>query len=95
MTGQDYGVMSPQTWRLADLSAKHAFLLNGIGWGSMPLHMIERDLATGALVMLQVEGIPEGGMKLAMSADHPAASPPGPDGEWFIERLKIFLDETA
>ena len=95
MAGQDYGVMSPQTWRLADLSAKHAFLLNGVGWGSMPLHMIERDLATGALVLLNVEDIPEGGLKMAMSAVHPAAAPPGPAGQWFIERLKNFLNETA
>jgi hypothetical protein len=32
------GVMSPLTWRLGDLFAKHAFLLKGLGWGSMPLH---------------------------------------------------------
>ncbi len=32
------GVMSSKTWRLADLFAKHAFLLNGLGWGGMPMH---------------------------------------------------------
>ena len=41
----EYGVMSPTTWRLADLYAKHSFLLSGLGWGSMPLHAVERDLA--------------------------------------------------
>lgn len=89
LKGQDYGVMSPQTWRLADLSAKHAFLLNGVGWGSMPSHMIERDLAAGRLAVLKVEDVPQGGLKLAMSAVHPAAAPPGPAGQWFIERLKL------
>ena len=41
--------MSPTTWRLADLYAKHSFLLSGLGWGSMPLHAVERDLAEGRL----------------------------------------------
>lgn len=95
MAGQDYGVMSPQTWRLADLSAKHAFLLNGVGWGSMPLHMIERDLASGALVVLNVEDVPQGGMKLPMSVIYPTASPPGPAGQWFIERLKLCFNKAA
>ena len=31
--GRDLGVMSPRTWRLADLGAKHAFLRAGLGWG--------------------------------------------------------------
>ena len=35
--GREFGVMSPLTWRLGDLFAKHAFLLKGLGWGSMPL----------------------------------------------------------
>ncbi|MEO6922042.1 MAG: LysR family transcriptional regulator [Collimonas sp.] len=91
MAGKDYGVMSPQTWRLADLSAKHAFLLKGVGWGSMPLHMIERDLAAGALVVLNVGDVPQGGLKLTMCAVYPAAAPPGPAGQWFIERLNHWL----
>src|SRR6202166_4242231 len=34
--GREFGVMSPLTWRLGDLFAKHAFLLRGLGWGGMP-----------------------------------------------------------
>jgi DNA-binding transcriptional LysR family regulator len=34
--GREFGVFSPRTWRLADLGAKHAFLLAGLGWGGMP-----------------------------------------------------------
>src|SRR6267154_275625 len=37
--GRDFGVLSPLTWRLADLGAKHAFLKAALGWGHMPLHM--------------------------------------------------------
>jgi hypothetical protein len=36
--------MSPQTWRPADLFAKHAFFLNGLGWGVMPYHTVKHDI---------------------------------------------------
>ena len=52
--GQDHGVLAVSTWRLADLGAKHAMLLAGLGWGSMPEHMIADDVAAGRLVRLTV-----------------------------------------
>jgi DNA-binding transcriptional LysR family regulator len=45
--GRELGVMSPTTWRLADLGAKHDFILNGLGWGGMPLHVVRKDLEEG------------------------------------------------
>jgi len=86
--GRELGVMSPQTWRLADLFAKHAFLLNGLGWGSMPLHTVKQDIAQRRLVTLSIEDVPPGGLILPMSAAYPTAAPPGPAGRWFVERLK-------
>lgn len=55
--GREFSVLSPRTWRLADLGAKHALLIEGIGWGNMPRHAVEDDLAAGRLVLLSV---PEG-----------------------------------
>lgn len=52
--GRDFSVFSPRSWRLADLGAKHALLREGIGWGSMPRHMIGADLAKGTLVELTI-----------------------------------------
>src|ERR1700733_10428703 len=43
--GREFGVMSTSTWRLADLFATHPFLLNGLGWGGMPMHAVRDDLA--------------------------------------------------
>jgi DNA-binding transcriptional LysR family regulator len=80
--------MAPSTWRLADLFAKHAFLLNGLGWGGMPRHVVEPDLEDGRLVELSIEDVPTGGLSLPMSAVYRASSPPGPAGRWMIERLK-------
>ncbi|MCI4679710.1 LysR family transcriptional regulator [Rhodoblastus acidophilus] len=87
-TELEYSVMSPTTWRLADLYAKHSFLLNGIGWGSMPLHAVERDLAEGRLVRLVTPEIPSAGLIAPMTAVYRTAAPPGPAGRWLIERLK-------
>jgi DNA-binding transcriptional LysR family regulator len=86
--GREFGVMSPSTWRLADLFAKHAFLVAGLGWGGMPLQTVAKDIAEGRLVELSVEDVPPGGLSLPMFAVYRVANPPGPAGRWMIERLK-------
>jgi hypothetical protein len=50
-------VLSPSTWRLADLGAKLAFLRAGLGWGHTRLHMVQTDLAKGTLVKTRFEGL--------------------------------------
>jgi len=87
-SGREFGVMSPFTWRLGDLFAKHAFLLKGLGWGGMPLHAVKQDLLEGRLVKLSVQDMAEESLILPMSAAYPTAKPPGPAGRWLIERLK-------
>jgi DNA-binding transcriptional LysR family regulator len=86
--GREFGVMSPLTWRLGDLFAKHAFLLKGLGWGGMPLHAVRQDLVEGRLVKLSIEDMVEQSLVLPMSAAYLTANPPGPAGRWLIERLK-------
>jgi DNA-binding transcriptional LysR family regulator len=87
--GRDYGVAATRTWRLADLGAKHVMLLAGLGWGSMPLHMVEADLAAGRLARLRPASwdgsaeMPRLGMVLA----HAAGRPLGPAGRWLAARL--------
>lgn len=94
-TGRELGVMSPSTWRLADLFAKQAFLLHGLGWGGMPLHSIQADIASGRLAVLAIEDVPPGGLILPMSAVYPTAAPPGPAGRWLVDRLKSCPGEAA
>jgi DNA-binding transcriptional LysR family regulator len=84
--GRDFGVLSPFTWRLADLGAKHAFLLAGLGWGHMPLHMVKADLDSGALVKIRVAGIPRD-VAMPMSVVFRKDAPPGPAGRAFIAQL--------
>jgi len=85
--GREFSVMSPRSWRLADMGAKHAFLLAGLGWGGMPLEMVARDLREGALVELKLLDAPPR-VQMAMSAAYRADAPPGPAGRWFVEQLK-------
>ncbi len=85
--GVEFGVMSSSTWHLADLFAKHAFLLNGLGWGGMPVHAVQRDIAEGKLVELSIQDVPTGGVIVPMSAIYRTSAPPGPAGRWFIDRL--------
>jgi DNA-binding transcriptional LysR family regulator len=86
--GKDFGVLSPRTWRLADLGAKHAFLRAGLGWGGMPLELVKPDLASGALVRIVAADAPPNGFVLSMHAVYASESPPGIAARWFIDRLK-------
>jgi len=92
--GREFAVLSPRNWRLADLGAKHAFLRAGLGWGGMPHAVVARDLAEGSLVEIAIE---DAGMlaMMPMFATYLVASPPGPAGRWFIERLKRLAAEEA
>lgn len=87
--GRQFGVLAPRAWRLADLGAKHAFLKAGFGWGSMPLWMIQGDLAARRLVELRTERDvwPEGD-QMTMYALHRHDAPSGPAGRWLIEHLR-------
>src|SRR5216683_1351679 len=86
--GKEFGVFSANTWRLADLGAKHAFLRAGLGWGGMPVDAIKRDLVNRSLVKIRIEDVPEGHLVMAMAAVFRTDRPPGPAGRWLIERLK-------
>ena len=85
--GRDFGVLSPLTWRLADLGAKDAFLKAGLGWGHMPLHMVKADLDSGVLVKIRVEAVPRAAV-MPMSVVFRKDAPPGPAGRAFIAQLK-------
>lgn len=86
--GKQFFVFSQSAWHLADLSAKRAFLLSGLGWGGMPLHIVEADLEAGRLVALAIEDVQEAPVR-PIWASYPTAQPPGPAGRWFIDRLKL------
>ncbi|ONG55995.1 hypothetical protein BKE38_07490 [Pseudoroseomonas deserti] len=48
---------SAAIWRVNDMAAKQAALLAGLGWGRLPRHLAEPEIAAGRLVPLAVEAI--------------------------------------
>ena len=92
--GRDFTVASPRTWRLADLGAKLELLREGIGWGNMPLGMVEDDLAHGRLVRLQMSDDIGGPYRL--SAFWRRDDPPGPATKWLLDSLvrRLVLDDS-
>jgi DNA-binding transcriptional LysR family regulator len=82
---RDFGVLSGETWRLADLGAKHALLLAGSGWGFMSEPVVRGDLASERLVRLD---LPEArGGFYPLQAIYRTDNPPGPAAAWMIQRF--------
>ncbi|MFT3964587.1 MAG: LysR family transcriptional regulator [Sphingobium sp.] len=83
--GRDFSVVSSKTWRMADLGAKHALLREGIGWGNMPLAMVEDDLMSGALVRLAMPDLVGGTYRFG--GIWRRDTPPGPAASWLLDQF--------
>jgi DNA-binding transcriptional LysR family regulator len=90
--GRDYGVLSGQTWRLADLGAKHSMLLAGLGWGNMPAHLVEDDIARGRLKIIRPVAFDARATRLVMGGAYRADQQLGPAGQWMIEYLSAVAE---
>src|SRR5260370_32917502 len=82
------GLLFQRVWRLRDLVAMHHFLRAGVGFGMLPLHMVQADLARGALVEIHAEDDPREGTAIGMSAAHLTNKPPGRAGRWVLDPPK-------
>ena len=86
---RDYGVYASRTWRIADLSAKHALLKAGLGFGGMPLHLVSDDLRAGTLVRLELtewEGS-DRPPSVPICVTYREDNPLGPAANWMMEHL--------
>ncbi|MFA7439900.1 MAG: LysR family transcriptional regulator [Sphingomonadaceae bacterium] len=83
--GRDFSVMAAHTWRLADLSVRHALLREGLGWAYMPLPMVADDLAAGRLLRLAITD--SGDVHYDFHAMWRRDTPPGPAAQWLLDRL--------
>ncbi len=87
--GYDKGVHSQRTWRMTDLGLKRTLLLDGIGWGSLPHHLVADDLAAGRLMELRYarwDGY-DGPPRLRAVVVHKRGRPLGPAAAWLRTRL--------
>ena len=84
--GKDFSVIARRTWRMADLCAKHMLLRAGIGWGVMPLAVVQSDVDEGKLVQLNIPEL--AAFDYPLDAIYRADTPPGPAALWLIERFR-------
>lgn len=84
--GREFSVLSPLTWRLGDLGAKHSLLKEGLGWGNMPRDMIAGDLERGRLVELDLPERP--GDRYTLSALWRRDTRLGPATSWLIDSFR-------
>lgn len=91
--GREFSVLSPLTWRLADLGAKHALLKEGIGWGNMPVNAVRGDLESGRLVRLNIPEEP--GASYGLNATWRRDFRPGPATSWLIEALRNQIERCG
>lgn len=70
-----YGVLEGgDQWRVNDFQTKKEIIMQGMGWGSLPEHLIKDELAQGLLAPIHVEGeveLPNIEMRIARLASEP------------------------
>jgi DNA-binding transcriptional LysR family regulator len=87
--GLEFSVLSPLTWRLGDLGAKHSLLKEGLGWGNMPRAMVAGDLAAGTLVELDFPEKPGG--HYTLNALWRRDTRLGPAASWLVDAFRAGL----
>jgi DNA-binding transcriptional LysR family regulator len=85
----DQAVLSPRTWRVADLHTKHMMLRAGLGWGNLPEQLVRDDLRDRKLVVLQPEAWGEDEHTLHLTAVYRSDTRLGPAHRWLLERLAL------
>lgn len=91
--GRDFSVYAAHTWRLGDLDAKHRLLLAGLGWGSMPEHIVEQDIRSGTLLRLALADRTE--LLYTFSLIHRVDCAKGPATQWLVGRFAAAAPRSA
>ncbi|MGA0611979.1 LysR family transcriptional regulator [Caldimonas sp. KR1-144] len=91
--GRDFGVLSPQTWRVSGQDTKRALIFGGVGWGRLPLWSVERDLGAGHLVRVPAAAFGSDGETtepsyVAHRIDHPFGPAARFIRDWLLQHGK-------
>ena len=91
----DQAVLSPRTWRVADLHTKHAMVRAGLGWGNLPEHLVREDLDHGKLVAIRPAVWGEDEHTLYLWAIYRSYRMFGPAHRWLLEAIERHCTEEA
>jgi DNA-binding transcriptional LysR family regulator len=86
----DQAVLSPRTWRVADLHTKHMMLRAGLGWGNLPESVVRDDLVNGALVLIRPASWTDDEHVLPLYAVYRSDRVLGPAHRWLFKALETF-----
>lgn len=87
--GPNYGVVSTRIWKFADLGRRLDFLLAGLGWCRMPLHLVDPFIKAGRLRELNLsDGAVPRAEALPVYAAHMRGRPLGRAGTWLLSDLR-------
>lgn len=84
--------LAREVWRVSDLALRRDMMLRGIGWGTVPRHLVTDDLASGRFVELDLATRPPELMRADLFAIHRADRPPGPAARWLIAEMAVVLE---
>jgi DNA-binding transcriptional LysR family regulator len=84
---REFGVIAAETWRTSDLGAKHAMVRAGLGWGSLPAHLVEPEIAAGRLVPLNMADTGLARRRLVYDLVWKAGVELGPATRWLASQL--------
>ena len=82
--------LSRRTWLVGDQALRRHLLLSGFGWAVMPRHVVDADIKSGVLRVLDLEGYGVPTTETLMAIRDPA-DPPGPATQWLLDALEHAL----
>ncbi|RLB63687.1 MAG: LysR family transcriptional regulator [Deltaproteobacteria bacterium] len=85
----DHGVLSRKSWRVAEAGMKLQLIRAGLGWGNLPLAMVNDDLERGTLVRLVLEEWGSEPLSVPLYSIVRSDAPPGPAGQWLLGNLEL------
>lgn len=91
--GRDFNVLSIKTWRVSEFTTKHLFIRSGLGWGGLPVPMVQDDIRNGSLVHLDLPAYNH--REYPIYTVSKIANPPGPAARWLIAEFQAELSRFA
>jgi DNA-binding transcriptional LysR family regulator len=85
--GPDFGVLGHRTWRVTDITTKHALIRAGVGWGNLPEHALADDFAARRLIRLRPADWSPDEYHLSLAIAHRCDAALGQAARWLRETL--------
>lgn len=76
----------PASWRTTDLNTRLEMIRAGLGWARVPLHSVEKDLASGRIVRLELANRPSS-FVIPLRAAYVRERHQGPASDWLLHEL--------